>query len=85
MLLIFRFMDADALDNFEISCKVIRDQVVMCSAWKCMVSRDYPRLYKDKKFDERYSEHVFYKKACRMFWLVGHNCYEDCYNCATYV
>ena len=76
----FRFLDADSIENFEVSSKFHREQLVMCSAWKLMVKRDFPWIYKDVKFEEKYQEHLFYKKKYRMYKFVGHDCDTDCYN-----
>ena len=66
----FRFLDADSIENFEVSSKFHREQLVMCSAWKLMVKRDFPWIYKDVRFEEKYQEHLFYKKKYRMYKFV---------------
>ena len=74
-------MDDETLNNFELSCKESRNLVIQCSAWKQIVKRDFKKLFRNVEFEEQYSEHLYYKKKYRMFWIVGHDCEGECYNC----
>ena len=77
----FRFMDSEALQNFELTCKLFREYVIQSSAWKSLTEGTFTVTYERNMFDSKSDEHIFYKKKYRMFSIVGHDCDESCYNC----
>ena len=64
----------------EMSNKFIWEKIIICSAWKILVQRDFFLLYEDVKFEEKYSEHIFYKRKYTIYHWFGHECGEHCYN-----
>ena len=74
-------MDSETLENFELVCKPFREYIIKFSAWKNLTKCTFSALYKTKAFHDKCDEHSFYKKKYRMFWLVGHDCDKNCYNC----
>ena len=74
-------MDSDALQNFELTCKLFREYVIQFSAWKSLTEGTFTVTYERSMFDSKIDEHIFYKKKYRMFSIVGHDCDESCYNC----
>ena len=80
----FRFLDSASLENLELTCKLFRQYIIQFSSWRRLTNNQFPKLYLNLniiQFNTKTEEHIFYKKKHRMFWIVGHDCNENCYNC----